>query len=265
LNAGVESVLESAVSIEAAGLKYAGEVMAPATVLVGDNVTISYRGETGLDPLIDIVNSKGDVIVSNAPMEESADNPGLYEYKLSNIKASDFPVGKPFTIMTRADVTLKDGSIVTNLETGSVQVESTSLTTLEGLVASTLGVKNIAKDALDAIKFVEGTLATGGNVDLALQYLREQVDDLPRRVAEEGLTVEMRGAVDEISEKMTTLVGETGLDFTGLMEVGLSQSPTIKEIRSKADDTMGTVDLLQMLFQQKLGGKDDPVVQVIFE
>jgi hypothetical protein len=265
MDAAVDDVLASAVEVEAAGLKYAGEAMAPSTVILGDDVLLQYRGESGLQPLVDVINADGELIVDDGVMEEDDENEGLYTYEMDRIRASDFPPGKPFLVMVTAEVEVAEGKYVTNLETTSVQVESTSLTTIEGLVAAGAGVKSIAQDALDAIQGVEGALATGGNIDIALQHLREQVDDLPRRVAEEGITVQMRSAVNELADKVNSLVGEEGYAFGELLEEGLSQSPTVSEVRSKVDETMGIVDLLQLLFERKLGGRDDPVVHVIYE
>ena len=50
------------------------------------------------------------------------------------------------------------------VESGTFIVEATTLTSLEGLVASGASTKNVAQEALDAINSVKGTLATGGDV-----------------------------------------------------------------------------------------------------
>ena len=44
------------------------------------------------------------------------------------------------------------------------------------------------------------------------------------------------------------------------MEDALTESPTVKEIRNKADSINGTVDVVLQTFESKIGGIEDPIV-----
>ena len=64
---------------------------------------------------------------------------------------------------------------------------------------------------------------------------------------------------------MTEFLGEEGYDFTQLLELGLSESPTIKNLRKKSSQLYSTTELTQKLLEYKMGGLDDPITYVDFK
>ncbi|MBI4355439.1 MAG: hypothetical protein HY597_03170 [Candidatus Omnitrophica bacterium] len=267
-NAAITSLKSEAVNVgtaagkvEATNLKYAGKLLLPLTVLAGTkNVELKYRGEAGKQPLIDIFDASNKKIVSAAPMTESSDQPGLYVYTVKEIESTKYIAGKIFTVVVQESTT-------GNLEAGGVLVESTSLTTLEGLVSSSSGTKPYIQQTLDAVKGVQAILGESGNVGMALENLNRKVDVLPSKIAKEGSaeSKEMKQTINTVAEQIKALAGDQGYDFSQLIQKGLEESASIKSVRKQADRITGTTELMQKLFEQKMGGLDAPVVHVIFE
>ena len=50
-----------------------------------------------------------------------------------------------------------------------------------------------------------------------------------------------------------------------LLERGLSESPTLKELRLKTDQVNTVIELMRKIFEAKLGGLDDPIVSTTLE
>jgi len=155
------------------------------------------------------------------------------------------------------------------MEVGSVTVESTTLTSIEGLVSMVPQAKRAAEEARDLIanagKALEHALKAGTDVDLALTYLQETVEHLPKLLAQEGPLPEISESINEVADRLITLAGEEGYDMSTLLEIGLSKSPTLKEMRIKTDQVGAVVELLKKIFEAKLGGLDTPVVSTTLE
>ncbi|MCK5081364.1 MAG: hypothetical protein KAR31_00525, partial [Candidatus Omnitrophica bacterium] len=159
------SVESGAVYIETAG----GQLLMPRTVLIGDKVIIQFRGREDWKPVITIVNFENEEIIKDSKMIKVKDISGMFEYQIDSVQPDMYVPGKPVT------VTVVEPTTAT-VESGTFIVESTSLTSLEGLVASGSGVKDVAQDALDAINAVRGTLATGGDVSMALERIKLKIN-----------------------------------------------------------------------------------------
>ncbi|MCK5178928.1 MAG: hypothetical protein KAR32_05300, partial [Candidatus Omnitrophica bacterium] len=146
-----------------------GQLLMPRTVLVGDKVVIRFRGGEGWKPRITLSDFENEEIVEEEKMDAVKDIEGMFEYTIDSIQSDVYMPGKPVT------VTVVEPTTAT-VESGTFIVESTSLTSLEGLVASGAGVKSVAQDALDAINAVKGTLATGGDVSMALERIKLKIN-----------------------------------------------------------------------------------------
>ena len=46
--------------------------------------------------------------------------------------------------------------------------------------------------------------------------------------------------------------------------MGLSESPTVADIRSATDKVQGATEVIQKVIEKKLGGDDEPVVHSFF-
>ena len=247
------SIESGAVYIETAG----GQLLMPRTVLIGDKVLIQFRGREDWKPVITLINFENEEIVKDAKMTSVKNINGMFEYEIDSVQPDVYVPGKPVTVTVTEPTTA-------TVESGTFIVESTSLTSLEGLVSSGMGVKDVAQDALDAINAVRGTLATGGDVSMALERIKLKINRIPRKIAEEGITDPIVRAVDEIRDQFSQFAGDEGYDFSTLFEMGLEESPTIGGIRSTTDKVQGATEVMQKVIEQKLGGEDEPVVHSFF-
>jgi hypothetical protein len=247
------SVESGAVFIETA----AGQLLMPETVLMGDKLVIRYRGREDWKPRINVYDFEDNPIVAGAKMTKSEEQNDVFEYTIQTVLAKDFPPGKPARVVVEEAVTAA-------VSTGTFIVESSTLTTLEGLVAASSGTKGLVVETLEAIQAVEGTLATGGDINMALSGLRERLDRIPRLIEEGNAKSPIVDAVNEISRQFTNFAGDEGMDFGTLLEKGLEESATVTEIRTKTDEVQGATEVMQKVIEQKLGGEDAPVVHGFF-
>ncbi|MCK4824568.1 hypothetical protein KA005_52940, partial [bacterium] len=269
-----EKIEDAAKMTEETAKKYSGELILPRTVLMGDTLNIRYSGLMELDPLpiMDIVDHEAKSIVKGQTLTENSEQKGLYEYDLK-IEGDEFTSGKAITIIVIADVadSEKDGVAykVQNMEIGSVAIESTTLSAIEGLVATVPAIKTAAEEARDLIKntgiALENALKSGTDIDLMLTYLQETVESLPKLLAQEGPLPEMSKSINDMADRLIKLAGDEGYDMSTLMEKSLSESPTLKEMRLKTDQINAVVVLLRKIFESKFGGEDAPVVSTSLE
>ncbi|MFC1631215.1 GPI anchored serine-threonine rich family protein, partial [Candidatus Omnitrophota bacterium] len=262
----VSAAQDTVIMMEEAGLiteqtarKYSGELILPNTIMSGEKLQVRYSGLSGLMPYMDIIDSDNNSILNNTPLTESGSQAGMYEYEV-NIEGDSFVPGEAITIIVIADV----GFNVESMEVGSVMVESTSLTAIEGMVSMIPQAKSAAEEARDMImhagRALENAMKSGTDIDLALTYLQETVESLPKLMAKEGPLPEIVSSINDVSERLMSLAGEEGYDMTQLMEQALSKSPTLKDMRIKTDQVGGVIDLLRKIFEAKFGGMDAPVV-----
>ena len=253
LKAGADQATKAGEELETIAKRQSGELIIPNSVLVGGNVEIRYRNTTGLLPLMDIISYDGVILYGAQPLYESATTPGLYGYDLF-VDGNTFMPGKAFTVIVTESTT-------GNLQAGSIMVESTSLTSIEGLASSIPQIKSMTDAALEAIKGVEGTLATGGDVGIALNALQESIDDFPDFMDHQGPNEELINTLNDVSSRLSELAGGEGFDISGMIEDALEESPTIKELKKKTENIKSIVKFLQALFEHKFGGvEEEPVV-----
>jgi len=179
--------------------------------------------------------------------------PGFYVF--SFVADTRFDVGKAYTYLVTESTT---GGLVS----GSGMVESMGITTVAGLAASAPEAERAAKKALDSIKSVEAVLISKDNVNIALtlQNLKSSVDALPAVLSKEGPNTQLFNAVNDISDKLKSLIGGEGVDLGGLLDEKLGGSSTIKDMRKKTESISAIVDLLLQIMEAKLGGIDTPIV-----
>jgi hypothetical protein len=247
-----EQVASAASELEATAKKYSWNAsVSPNPALVGDLITLSCQGQPGMLPVLNVYNADNKTIIRDQSFKETT--PGLYVYEF---KADGrFPPGKAYTYIVNEPVT---GGLVS----GSGIVESMSLTTIAGLASAAPAAENAAKKALEAIKEVEAVLVSGENINIALtlKNLQESVKAIPEAIAKEGPSSRLAQQVNEISDRLKVLSGEEGYDLSTLLEDALSQSPTMKDMRSKTDAINSVIEILMQLFENKFGGVDTPVV-----
>jgi len=236
----------------------------PNPALSGDTITIQAQGLAGLFPILSIYNFENKQVVASGAMIESTDNPGNYSFTFM-ADASTFQAGKAYTFIVSEDVT---GGLVS----GSGFVESTSLSTIAGLVASAPGAESAAKKALDAIKGLEAVMTKGGDmagVKDQMSSLKDVIQELPDKLKDlmKGKDSGMKDVtkvVNSISAQLTTLAGNEGYDISKLMSKAISDAPSIKDLRKKSDEIATGVDIVQKTIESKLGQSDEPIIAVSY-
>jgi len=229
----------------------------PGTVLLGDKLNIRFRGRPDWKPTIKITDFENEVLIDDLRMTLVKNETDIFEYTIVEVSNDIYKPGKPIT------VTVTEAKTAAS-ETGTILVESTSLSSLEGLVAAGAGQKSIIQDTLDAINVVKGNLATGGDISMALEEIRLRMRDLPKELADEAITVPIISAVDKMREEFINFAGEEGYNFQTLLETGLEESSTITDIRNTTDEVQGATEVMQKIVEQKLGGEDAPIVHSFF-
>lgn len=146
-------------------------------------------------------------------------------------------------------------------------VEEMSITTIAGLAASAPEAERTAKKTLELIKSLEASIGVEDGVSIAmtLKNLRDEVERLPEVIAKEGITPMVKTMINEITDKLNTLVSKEGYDLSELIGEKLEESPTIKEIRSKTESIEAVLRILQALFEAKFGGLDTPIVSTVLQ
>jgi hypothetical protein len=259
-----EMMEEAAEISEQTARKYSGELILPRTVLVGDTMEVRYRGLSGLSPYMDIINHENKLIIQSKLLQEDNSQKGLYTTEVK-IDGDLYLSGKAITVIVIADV----GYGVESMEVGSVAIESTTLSQIEGLVSLVPQAKSAAEEARDLIehagKALENAFKSGTHLDLALTYLQETVESLPKIMAQEGPLPELVDSMNDVSDRLIKLAGEEGYDMSTLLEHALSDSPTLRDMRIKTDQVNSVIELLKKLFEAKFGGEDAPVVSTTLE
>ncbi|MBU1086222.1 MAG: GPI anchored serine-threonine rich family protein [Candidatus Omnitrophica bacterium] len=253
LQEGADQATQAGAELETIAKRQSGELILPTTVLTGGTVNIRFRIASGLMPLMDVISFDGTMLRNQQPLIESTSVRGLYGYDLY-IDGTQFKPGKAFTVVVTENTT-------GNLQAGSVMVESTSLTSIEGLASSIPQVKSIADQTLQAVDALQNTLATGGDLGRALSALQNSVDELPTLLTKEGPSGKMAEDINALMERLKAFAGDEGYDISAMVEDALSNSPTMKEIKSRTESIKSIVNFLQQLFEHKFGGmEEEPMV-----
>ncbi|MFC1807952.1 hypothetical protein ACFL0T_06260, partial [Candidatus Omnitrophota bacterium] len=253
LQSGADRAVEAGEALQETAEKYSWAASAsPNPVLTGEDVTITVQGPPGKVPILDIYAWDGSLITGGIVLTDIT-QPGLYYYDLT--VDANFKSGKAFSYIASEQTT---GGLVS----GSVMVESMSITAIAGLAAAAPGAERAAKKALTAIKAVESVLISGDSINIALtlKNLRDAVDELPEILSKEGPSATLNRTLNDISEKIKQLAGDEGYDFSDILEEALKESPTMKEVRNKTEAIGTVIDILLALFESKFGGMDIPVV-----
>ena len=264
LEAGAQKSLAAGEQLKKTAEKFSWKTSStPNPALTGDIVTISAQGLPGLFPVLSIYNSDNKQVVASGAMMESSTNKGNYNFSFKP-DPRQFQAGKAYTFVVSEDTT---GGLVG----GSGFIESTSLTTIAGLVASAPGAETAAKKALDEIKGIEAAMTKGGDiagVKDQMMALKDIVVELPNQIKElaKGDTgiKDVTQAVNSISSQLNNLAGTEGYDLSQLMSKAISEAPSVKDLRRKADAITAGVDVVQKTIEKKLGGSEEPIVAVSY-
>ncbi|MFA5099641.1 MAG: hypothetical protein WC547_02015 [Candidatus Omnitrophota bacterium] len=252
LQSGADTAVAAGQELEATAKKYSwGATIAPDPALAGDAITLQVQGQPGKMPFVSIYSWDNKTIFGDQMMLET--RPGFYIFSFQ--ADTRFAVGKAYTYLVNEITT---GGLVS----GSGMVESMGITTVAGLAAAAPEAERAAKKALDAIKAVEAVLVSKDNVNIALtlQNLKSSVDSLPEVLNKEGPNSQLFNAVNDISEKLKSLMGDEGVDLGELLDEKLGGGATIKDMRKKTESISSIVDLLLQIIEGKLGGVDTPIV-----
>ncbi|MBU1998116.1 MAG: hypothetical protein KKE64_01315, partial [Candidatus Omnitrophica bacterium] len=265
LQLGAEQATEAGQTLSETAQRYSWSAgVAPNPALVNDEITLSVQGpeiykdpitqvESIVTPLISIFSSDGKVIYDSVPGARVAS--GLYELVFK--ADARFTPGQAYTYLVSEALS---GGLVS----GSGMVESMSMTTIAGLASSAPEAERAAKKAIEGIQALEllmgSTSKDGNSIMNTLNSLQESVDDLPRRIGKSAKMTAISRDIDSIAARLEKILGDEGFDFGELLEQKFTESPTIKEIRKKTEAINTIIQILQMLFEAKFGGLEDPII-----
>jgi sarcosine oxidase gamma subunit len=270
---------KSSEDLNATNAKFSGNLITPKNALINDkDVKIQYRAIPNLVPLITITaqdtSNQSVTVVSGEPMSLVDGYADMYEYTIDKITSPPYTPGKAVSVVVEAEVFtyVLDAAKgkVKNVEAGSFIVESTTLSTLEGLVASQGGLKDLVQSMVATMNGLKGNVASRGDSMAMLDALNRKIDQLPRLIVQEmnrGSTMtDMKDEIAQISETLQDLAGkDLGLDLTNIVGKAIDESSGIKELRQSADRVQGSTELMQKIVEQKWGGIDAPVIHAIYQ
>jgi hypothetical protein len=155
-----------------------------------------------------------------------------------------------------------------NFEAGSVFIESTTLSEVQGLVAANMGQNSTLKEISEKIKGVTDMMSEKGYVGQMLQALKKDVNELPATLKKDKTSSKMQAQMSEVMEQITTLAGDKGLSLGELMDIsvaeGLEQAPSLREMRKRSDKMQGAIEIVQETIERELVGDETPIVQVVY-
>jgi len=256
LQSGADTAVAAGLKLEATAKQFSwkGQV-APDPALAGDMISLKVQGQPSSliksFPLVTIYSWDNKAIVADVMMTEN--RPGFYVYDF--LADARFAVGKAYTFMVTEQVT---GGLIS----GSGMVESMGITTVAGLAAAAPEAERAAKKALEAIKAIESVLVSNENINisLTLKNLKESVDALPETLNKEGPNTAIMNAINDISSRLSKIMGQEGMDFSSLLDEKLGDTSSMKQLRNKTDTINAIVDLLLQIMEAKLGGVDSPII-----
>jgi len=236
-----------------------GRLLMKTTAKIGEKISIQLAGADNWTPMIEL-SSDGVVLTAKQQMAKVSSDGKVttFEFQVPESLGSQLPIGKSVIAIVTEPLT-------GFFDQGAFQFTATSLDDLSGQIAAGAGQKSIAQQTLDAVKTLEGELSNDGNLGQKLETIKQKIDRIPKAVADEGNTVKMKQAINEVADRITQLAGEDGYDFSELIVKGLEESESVKDIRKKTDQVQGATEVMQILVENKLGGVDDPVVHVLYE
>ncbi|HTL47646.1 MAG TPA: hypothetical protein VL688_06230 [Verrucomicrobiae bacterium] len=257
-----DDVKSATSDLEETNMKFAGRLLIPTSVLLGDDFVIRYRGgKTGLIPFLRVLSNEGEPILQQQPMKPVPDVEGLYEYVFPRISTAEFTAGKAVTVMVEENET-------GNFEAGSVFIESTTLSEVQGLVAAGMGKSKELQEISEQIKGVSNVVSEKGYIGQMLEALKKQVTEIPEVLRKDRSNKKMQNQIQEVAEQISTLAGDKGLNLGELMDVsvqeGLEQSPSLREIRKRSDKMQGAIEVVQQTIERELVNDETPIVEVVY-
>jgi len=240
-----------------------GRLLMRADVKAGEEVKIQLVGAENWTPLIQLT-SRGVSLTASTPMRKVSTDGKVttFDYTVPDGIEDVVPIGQPITALVIEPLT-------GFFDQGTFSLTGTSLDDIAGQVAAGSGTRSLVQDTLDLAEQILSSMGDDGQMAERLELLKSKIERIPRAIAEEAGSKQMRQAIDQVADRINTLAGEDGYDFSELMQMGVEQglekSETIQGIRQKTDAVQGTTEVMQILMENKLGGIDDPVVHVIFQ
>jgi hypothetical protein len=236
-----------------------GRLIMRQVVKAGDKVTIQLVGGEKWSPFITLT-SVGKELGPASPMTKVASDGKVttFEYLVPQSISQVVPVGTAVTALVTEKLTGFS-------DQGTFVFSSVSLDDLAGQIAAAGGSKSLAQDTLSMVKRIQSDLNTDGHISRNLEFLKQKIDRIPKAVAEEGGTVQMRKAVNEVADTIKQLAGSEGYDFSQLVKKGIEEAPSLKDVRQKTDEIQGAAEVMQILMERKFGGVDEPVVHVTYQ
>jgi hypothetical protein len=260
LESAAEQSLVSAQTLEDTALKFSWKaVVAPNPALTGDTILLQAQGPRALFPYLSVYNNKNRQVIANGLMSEDQSRPGNYSFAFP-ADAGDFEAGEAYTYVVTEDIT---GGLVA----GSGFIEAISLTSVAGLAAAAPAAEKAAKEAALAIKDLREEMAKGGNVEESMKSLKRAIDNMQSASGNspERENKVMRERVSAIMDQLKQLAGDTGLNFDELFKKAIDESSTVQEIRSRTGQINQAVDLIGAVVEKRLGGVEEPIVDIQFE
>ncbi|MCM8812128.1 MAG: hypothetical protein NC910_03645, partial [Candidatus Omnitrophica bacterium] len=257
-DAATVQLQETAAEAELTQKKNAATLSLPKDVLSGTEASIRFQAaEGGLTPLVTIKDHKGNILVNAFPMSPSIDEESLYVFDFDTAKfASQLTPGKPFSVTVNES---KYGSF----RFGDVLMTATTLDAVAAAASSESGVKRVANDIMETLNQMRSQIVGDTDVSVALQSLNSKVDRLPALIAQESDKTKSARTINQIAQQLKDLGGDLGVDIGTLVAQKLEESPSMKQVVKSTDLIQGAVEVVQGVIEQKLGGTEDVVVNLV--
>ncbi|MFA5356788.1 MAG: hypothetical protein WC301_05240, partial [Candidatus Omnitrophota bacterium] len=215
----------------------------------GSKLTVRYRTDSGLAPVLSLYNPVNKLLVAGSPMVEIPAT-GIYEYPLTFLSAW----GRgDFTIVCTEPVRGTVDALVIKVQETDIDEVSGSVSAILG---STTGLKEFGSVA-------ESLNAQFSAMDQAIARINK---NLVGKVEDaKGAVSELAGVfkqLEEMSETIKGLGGTSGISIEKLYEVSKDKQEDIDYIKNKSEELKAAMELNQKMIENVAR---KPVVQTWFE
>ena len=225
-----------------------GIVNRETVVKEGESVTIKYRAESGLSPVVTVYDPNNLQKVSNAPMKEIGKS-GVYEYDVKFDKVGDYTVltSEP----TRGTM---DAMTMTAL--------NTSLQDVSSQVSAIMGSTSRLSSVDDTMTTLDAQLATIMNAIGSLANPGGELSEGLEKTVESMLDPVV-AALRKVASDMQSLGGAEGFNLDDVYEVSDKQSKDIKALSNKTIELRNMLEFIRDMMNQKFS--DEPVIKTWYE
>ena len=265
LEDAAQQSLDAADNLEKTAERFSWDAqVSPNPALAGDTIVLTAQGPASKHPIASVFTKNGGTVLNGSTMSEDSKRPGTYT---ASFLASRLTAGESYTFMVTEDTT-------GGLAAGSGIVESTSLSSLLGLVSAAPQAKSEAQAAKEAILRVEQMMTKGGEMNGVkdqITQLKTTIDQIPAMIEKalfnkQSPIADTRKMVEDIQKQLHELLQtqDSTSGLVGLVSKAVSANPDVKEIRQRADNINQATVMMSEIMEKKMGGKDEPVVRSFY-